>query len=169
MTVIANLRQRFHASSAGRWYHGREPNEQRIISWLALLVGVLVLWGGIWKPISDWRAVAHTQYQNAQAELDWLKANEARARALATTATTTGAERSLLPIITRSAEAQGIQVNRVQPEANGVVSVAVQGQPFNQLLRWLQQLEENNNVAVLRLAIDADSQPGIVNAQIRLQ
>jgi general secretion pathway protein M len=169
MTIVPNLRQRFYASSAGRWYHGREPNEQRIIGWLALLVALLVLWAAIWKPISDWRVVAHTQYQNAQAELDWVRANESRARALASNASATGAERSLLPIITRSAEAQGIQVNRVQPEANGVVSVAVQGQPFNQLLRWLHQLEENNNVAVLRLAIDADSQPGIVNAQIRLQ
>ncbi|MFU8816861.1 MAG: type II secretion system protein GspM [Pseudomonadales bacterium] len=163
------LQQRFFATSAGRWYLGREHNEQRVIAGLAAVIAVAVLWLGVWKPISDWRAVAHNQYQNAQMELDWVRANEARARAMARSTAAAGGERSLLPIITRSAESQGIQVNRLQPEANGVVSVVIQGQPFNQLLRWLHQLEENNNVTVLRLAIDAEGQPGIINAQIRLQ
>jgi general secretion pathway protein M len=169
MTIVTNLQHRFYASGPGRWYSGREHNEQRMIAGLAMAIAVAVLWLAVWKPISDWRAVAHNQHQNAQAELDWVRANEARARALARSSAPAGTERSLLPIITRSAESQGIQVNRVQPEANGIVSVAIQGQPFNQLLRWLYQLEENNSVSVLRLAVDADAQPGIVNAQIRLQ
>jgi general secretion pathway protein M len=169
MSMVDNLRQRFYGSGVGRWYLGREHNEQRIIAGLALLVALSVLWLGLWKPISDWRTVAHNEYQNAQLELDWVKANEARARALARSTAAAGTERSLLPIITRSAESLGIQVNRLQPEANGVVSVAVQSQPFNQVLSWLHQLEENNSVLVLRLAVDAEGQPGIVNAQIRLQ
>ena len=167
--TLANLQQRFFASGVGRWYLGREHSEQRVIAGIAGVLAVAVLWLAIWKPISDWRTIAHNQYQNAQAELDWVRANEGRARAAARSASADGSERSLLPIITRSAESQGIQVNRLQPEANGVVSVAIQGQPFNQLLRWLHQLEENNNVAVLRLAVDAEGQPGIINAQIRLQ
>jgi general secretion pathway protein M len=169
MNTLTNLQQRFFASSVGRWYLAREHNEQRVIAALAILIALSVLWLGVWKPISDWRSVAHNQYQNAQLELDWVRANEARARALARSAAAAGSERSLMPIITRSAESQGIQVNRLQPEANGAVSVAIQGQPFNQVLRWLHQLEENNSVSVLRLAVDAEGQPGIVNAQIRLQ
>lgn len=170
MTIVTNLQQRFYASGAGRWYAGREHNEQRVIVGLALVLAVAVLWLAVWKPISDWRAVAHNQHQNAQAELDWVRANEARARALARSGASAGTERSLQPIITRSAESLGIQLNRLQFEAgSSVINVAIQGQPFNQVLRWLHQLEENNNVLVLRLAVDADAQPGIVNAQIRLQ
>jgi general secretion pathway protein M len=166
----AALRQWFVASGAGRWYLGREQNEQHIILALTILVVVSILWLAVWQPVSNWRETAHNRYQNAQAQLDWMKANEQRARGMARSAAGSGgAGRSLLPIITRSAEAQGIQVNRLQPEANGVVSVSIQGQPFNDLLRWLHQLQENNGVAVLRLAVDADERPGIVNAQIRLQ
>ena len=167
---LAGLQQSFLGSGIGRWYQGREPGEQRVILALAILVAVSILWLAIWNPISDWRETEHNRYQNAQAQLDWMKANEERARAVARNATGGGgAGRSLLPVITRSAQAQGIQVNRLQPEANGVVSVAIQGQPFNDVLSWLHQLQENNGVTVLRLAVDADQRPGFVNAQIRLQ
>lgn len=167
--MAAQLHDRFLASSAGRWYAGREPNEQRVIAALAALIVLAVLWLAVWKPISDWRSVAHNRYQNAQAQLDWMRANESRARALAAGNTRSGGQRSLLPVITRAAQAQGVQVNRLQPESGGVVSVSIQTQPFNDVLQWLHQLEENNGVTVLRLAADAQSQPGIVNAQIRLQ
>lgn len=167
--MIGQLPERFAASSAGRWYAGREPSEQRVIAGLAGLIVLTVLWLGVWKPLSDWRAVEHNRYQNAQVQLDWMRANESRARALAAEGTGAGGRRSLLPVITRAAQAQGIQVNRLQPESGGVVSVSIQTQPFNDVLQWLYQLEENNGVTVLRLAADAQSQPGIVNAQIRLQ
>lgn len=167
---MAALQERFAASGVGRWYYGREPNEQRIIAGLALVVALTLAWLLMWKPISDWRTVAHNRYQNAQAQLDWVRANESRARAVARSGTAaSGGERSLLPVITRSAQAQGIEVNRLQPESNGVVSVSIQGQPFNDLLEWLHQLEENNGVTILRLAVDAEERPGMVNAQIRLQ
>lgn len=168
--TLADLQQRFLTSGVGRWYSGREPGEQRVILALAVLIALTVFWLALWKPVADWRETAHNRYQNAQAQIDWLRANEARARALAqSTSAGDAAGRSLLPVITRSAQAQNIQVNRLQPEASGVVSVSVQGQPFNDVLRWLHSLQENNGVAVRRMAVDADERAGIVNAQIRLQ
>lgn len=168
--MMAGLQERFAASGVGRWYAGREASEQRVIAGLALAVALTVLWLGVWKPVSDWRTTAHNRYQNAQAELDWVRANESRARALAESGGGRAAgARPLLQIITRSAQTQGIQVNRLQPEGNGAIAVSIQGQPFNELLRWLHSLEENNGVAVQRLAVDAGDQPGMVNAQIRLQ
>lgn len=167
--TLTGLQQRFARTGVGRWYYGRETSEQRVVAALAALVAVAVLWLGVWKPVSDWREVAHNRYLNAQSELDWMHANEARARALAGSGDARGAQRSLVPVITRSAQSLGIQVNRLQPEANGAVSVGLQAQPFNDLLTWLHQLEENNGVEVLRLAIDAEGRSGIVNAQIRLQ
>lgn len=167
--MIGRLQGRFATSSAGRWYAGREPNEQRVIAVLAGLVVLAVLWLAVWDPISEWRAESHNRYQNAQAQLDWIRANESRARAVAAEATGASGRRSLLPVITRAAQAQGIRVNRLQPESGGVVSVSLQTQPFNEVLQWLRQLEENNGLTVLRLAADAQGQPGFVNAQVRLQ
>jgi general secretion pathway protein M len=169
MSLMTTLQQRFHASGAGRWYAGREPGEQRIVLILAAAIVLAVLWLGIWKPVSDWRAMEHNRYQNAQALLDWMRTNEARAREAARSGGPRSGNRSVLPMITRSAEAQGIRLNRLQPESNGVVSVVIQGQPFNEVLQWLHQLQENNDISIQRLSVDAEGTSGLVNAQIRLQ
>lgn len=168
---FADLQQRFLNSGVGRWYAGREPNEQRVILALAALIVLTVFWLGVWKPIADWRETAHNRYQNAQAQLDWLRANEPRARALSRSGTgSTGDAAARSSLITRSAQTQNIQISRWQPDtASGIVSVSIQDQPFNELLRWLNSLQENNGVTVRRIAVDADDRPGLVNAQIRLQ
>jgi general secretion pathway protein M len=97
-----------------------------------------------------------------------MKLNEAEARRMAKAPKPEG-ERSVLPVITRSAEANGLKLNRLQPEANGVVSVVIQNQPFRNVMEWLQQLEENNGISVEQASIDQQGPPGRVNAQIRLR
>ena len=164
---MSTLRTQFIQSPIGRWYYGRERNEQVIILGLAVLVIIAVLWVGVWKPVSDWRAVAVKRQNNAQQLYDWLRANETRAKQAARTSPTraTGA---ITPIITRAAAAHQITVNRLQPESNGVVSVVLQQQAFNKIIAWVAQLEENNGVNVQRASIDGVDAPGYVNAQLRL-
>jgi general secretion pathway protein M len=161
--------QQIQASGAWRWYMRREPHERPVIAGLVLLTGFAVLWVLIWKPVSDWQELETNRYQNAQATLDWMRANESIARAQASQSTaSSSAQRSLLPVVTRAANTQGIRLNRVQPEADGAVSVVVQAQPFNSVVQWLTTLAEGHSVTVQRISVDAEGQPGLVNAQIRL-
>ena len=80
-----------------------------------------------------------------------------------------GGQRSLLPTITGTAAAEGLTLSRLQPESNGAVSVVLQAQRFNAMVRWLDGLRENNGVTIQRVSVDAEGQPGYVNAQLRLQ
>jgi len=169
MSRVDALLDRLRTSPPARWLATRERNEQTIIVALGAVTLVTVLWLGIWKPVSDWREVEHNRFGNAQSTLDWMRANEARAREFAQTGDAQAGGRSLIPLITRSAEVQGLTLTRLQPETNGSVSVVLQAQPFNEVLRWLHQLEQNNGVNVSRVAFDTDANPGYVNAQIRLQ
>jgi general secretion pathway protein M len=169
MTLFSQAQQRLGASAAGRWYAEREPSEQRVVVVVMAAVAVTVLWLGVWKPISDWRTLEHNRYQNAQSLLDWVQANEGRAREVARGGGKDGGNRSLLPLVTRSADAQGIRINRLQPESNAVVSVVIQAQPFNEVLSWLHQLQANNGISVQRVSIDAEGTSGLINAQIRLR
>lgn len=168
MSRLDSIALRFRETGIYRWYLGREPRERPIIAGLAALVVLLVLWSLVWQPLREWRDREANRYQNAQGLWDFMQANEAAARGLSQSASGAAAERSLLPVITRSANVQGLRLNRLQPEADGAVSVVLQAQVFNSLLTWLNALQENNNVTVQRITIDAEGQPGIVNAQIRL-
>ncbi len=168
MSRIATLWRGFRQSGVGRWYYRRERSEQRIIAGLTALVFVSLLWLGAWKPVSDWRAIEMNRQQNAAQLLDWMRANEQAARAAASRGADQSGNRSLIPVITKAANVHELKLNRLQPESNGVISVILQQQSFNQIISWIAQLEENNGVSVQRASFDSEDAPGYVNAQIRL-
>lgn len=168
MSRLTDWSDQLRRSGVGRWFYGREQNEQRILLGLAVLVVVSLLWVGVWKPVSDWRALSEARQQRAQQLYDWLRANEVAAKQASRQASRPQqGGNSITQVITRAAAAHQITVNRLQPEANRVVSVALQQQSFNKIVAWMSQLEENNGVSVERASIDGLDAPGFVNAQIR--
>ena len=169
MNLPANLTQQVQGTSAWRWYMAREPHERPVIAGVACTVLAALVWIAIWQPISDWRLLETSRYQNAISTWEWMQSNETNARARARQASATpGNERSLLPLVTREANSQGIRLNRLQPEADGAVSVVVQAQSFNAVLEWLDRLQKSHNIDVQRISVDAEGKPGLINAQIRL-
>jgi general secretion pathway protein M len=170
MSLVDSWSQRLQTTGAWRWYASREPHEQPIIAVLAIAIVAAVLWLAVWKPISDWRTLEANRYQNAQTTWEWIQANEAaaRERARAADAASGGSDRSLLPLVTREANSRGIRLNRLQPEGDGAVSVVVQAQPFNAVVEWLVRLQEAHSIDIQRISVDAEGEPGMINAQIRL-
>ena len=143
-----------------------KPYEQKVILGLVVLVLISVLWLGAWKPVSDWRALEVNRQQNAQRFVDWLRANEQKAKEAATRPAG-GRSGTPIAVITKAAAANDITVNRLVPESNGVISVNLQAQSFNKIIAWIAQLEENNGVSVERASFDGQDAPGYVNAQVR--
>jgi len=167
--MLDNLKTQLSQSAPIRWYEGREPGEKPIIVALTALVVISLLWLMIWKPLSEWRTFSENRYVNAQSVWDWMQANEADARQTARSGAGGATTRSLLPVITRAANSHGLRLNRLQPEADGAVSVVLQAQSFNAMLKWLDELEQQHKVSVQRVSLDAEGKPGLINAQLRLQ
>jgi len=157
-------------SAPGRWYASKDARDRRILQGLAAASMLTLLWLGVWKPVQDWKSVEQNRLGNAQGTVDWMRTNEARAREVAQSRQGSGeGARALLPLVTRSAEGAGLALTRVQPEDGGSVSIILQDQPFNEVVSWLHQIEQNNGVTIERGAFDATSSPGMINAQIRLR
>lgn len=167
--MLDNLLNRWHSTSAYRNYAMRDPNERMIILAVVLLIGAVLIWTLLWQPVSDWSAQSQENHQREQTLNDWLVANESRARASAgdETAPRTAAE-GLLTIVSRTAEQSGLKLTRFQPESNGV-SVVLQKQAFNDVLRWLNLLENDEQVLVVQASVDADTLSGRVNARFSLR
>ncbi|MEM8768987.1 MAG: type II secretion system protein GspM [Pseudomonadota bacterium] len=139
-SVFYRLTQQVQGTGAWRWYASREANERPVIAGVFILVIVAVLWLAIWKPVSDWRLLETNRYQNALDTWEWMQANEANARTRARASTAgPSSERSLMPLVTREANAQGLRLNRLQPESDGAVSVVLQAQSFNSVIEWLNR------------------------------
>lgn len=164
---MGKLQESFRASSAGRWYYGREPQEQRIVAALAAALALTLVWLGLWKPIQDWKLESQNRHENAVANLEWLKLNESRLKTLPGPGEDAG--KNLLRTITESARDGGLKLSRIQPDGEGGINVVLQDQPFNAVLALLSQLAENNAVVVTRASIDESGNPGRINAQVRFE
>ena len=165
--MIERLQNAWETSSAGRWYAGKEPSEQRFLMLLGIITTLLVLWAGVWKPISDWRSTAADRHRNAEAALTYLRRNEADARRVAASQRGGGGGRSSLPLISRSAQTNGVRLARVQPDGDRF-TVVLQAQPFDDVIRWIHSLEANNGIRVVQAAVDTEAE-GVVNARLSLE
>jgi len=165
-SYLANLR----STGLGKWYFERERSEQRILAAVAILVIVSLFWASIWKPVSDWQQVQANRQHNAQKLLDWLEQNKQAAQQASKSDSPNGnGSRGIIPVITQAAEAQSLKLTRLQPDANGIVNVVLQEQRFNEIIKWVQQLVEKNEISIDRATFSSQTNPGYVNAQLRLQ
>ena len=146
--MLDRLIQAFQASGAGKWYASKEPGEQKIVLAIAVLAVLSLGWSAAWKPVSDWQTAEVARFDTSRTALDFLKRNESAARKAASQNRAGGGRRSLLPIVSRSADTAGVKLSRFQPEDSGAVSVVLQAQPFDDVMRWIHNLERNNQVRV---------------------
>lgn len=162
--------ERWRVSPAGRWLDGLEPRDRAIVYALAAAVVATLLFLVVWRPLHAWSSGQADRYERQVALLDWMRTNEAAARTAATRSgeASNGAAGSLLTVVANTAAAAGIQLTRYQPEAGGGVSVVLQGQDFNALLRWLAAMQSERQVRIRQLSVDAHGDPGRVNARINL-
>src|SRR5262245_30537692 len=157
----------FRGSVVGRWFAQLEPNERTMVTWLFAFLCVVVLYLGIWQPLSDWSSNADAQYRRQLAVVDWMKLHEKEARAAGQRGDGGAESGSLLTTVANSAAHANIQLLRYQPEGGGV-SVVLQNQPFNALIAWIADLDQESHVSVKQISIDGQGESGLVNARIIL-
>ncbi len=166
--MLQRIDSAFRASAIGRWFVALESNERTIVAALAGCVALLILYAGIWHPLSDWSQRTDAQYEHQIAVLDWMRLHEREARAAGQRTGATRESGSLLTVIANSAAHAGVQLLRYQPEGGGGVSVVLQNQSFSSLITWIAKLEQDEHVAVKQISIDGQNEPGLVNARIIL-
>jgi len=161
--------ERWRQSAAARWLDGLEPRDRAIVIALAMALVATLLYLVVWQPIHAWSNAQAERYERQVALLDWMRANEAAARAAGREDTSaSGAGGSLLTLVANTAASTGIQLTRYQPDAGGGVSVVLQGQDFNAMLQWLAAMQAQRQVRVRQMSVDAHGDPGKVNARINL-
>lgn len=158
----------FRESAIGRWFATLEPNERTMVTVLAGFLVVVLLYLAIWRPLSEWSNHADALYQRQIAVLDWMRLHESEARAAGQRSDSTRESGSLLTVVANSAAHAGVQLLRYQPEGSGGVSVVLQNQSFNAVIAWVAELEQEDHVTVKQISIDAQTEPGLINARIIL-
>jgi general secretion pathway protein M len=159
---LAPLRARYEALPA---------REQRLVVVAGAALAVFLLYLVLWEPPALIRA--HRAQELAQARafaqrLEEIGAEVQRARPPGATASRHDV--ALLTAVDQATKdgTLGKPPARMQPDGDTQVRVWFEGVPFDQLLRWIFNLQSRYGIRVDSLDIERQATPGTVNARLTL-
>ncbi len=139
--------------------------ERRMLgSGVFLLVGLLLFRFG-WMPIEAERAELQTDI----ARYLTLESLAQRAKNLpALKAATPARSDPVSQRITRSAEAAGIPLSRLEPEGAGL-RISVETTTFASLISWIADMETTRALRMVAVELDRLAEPGTVSARLTVE
>ena len=149
------------------WYLSHTTRDQTIIKFVAILVLLTFVWAIIFQPLLNWHAQQKSTERQMYSLLTTIKNNT---NELVQTKSdfnkTSTSNAAIVPIITRTANLNKIQLSRLQPESDDAVIVYLEDQRFSAVLRWALQLRENNSIRISSANIESEEVDGMITAQI---
>ena len=150
-------------------WNALSPRDRLALLGLGGFLACVLIWLLIIAPIQDWRLRADAGYQRSEGDLAWMRANAGRVAAAGTTSSAAQLDsQALLSRVAATARSAELTLSRYQPEGEGV-TVELQRQDFNRVIRWLQELRERHGVTVGSLSLTRQENAGYVSGRIRLR
>ena len=157
----------FKQSFAGEWYYSHNERDKKILDYVFLAVALLFIWFLCIKPITDWNFDQKSSAVAAYRVFSTIESNSTQLRQNSSkNGIVTSKQESLIPVITKTASLRNIQLNRLEPDSDDSVTIFIENQSFNSIIKWIAQLEENNQIHVGRLNIESDESTKRITAQI---
>ena len=142
-----------------QYYTQLNDREQRLVLISAVLLVFAVFYWGLWSPLNQSVAKGQANLSNQQALLLWVKQSANRALQLQGSAKPAAKfSGSLAQEVNQSAARLNIAISRMQPQAEEL-QVWVDQAPFNDVLSWLQGLE-NKGIVILDFDITETNAAG---------
>ena len=155
------------------WFMNLEQREQIFVGAGAIVVAILILWGGIWMPLDKKHRDAQTSVERWQGSLSDPRFVGARLAAAPSGGTGAAASSdSVVVIVDRTLSQLDLNsaVTRRQPTPNGI-SVSFEAVAFDQLALWLGEMATSHGMEVQSgsLSLATTGGPGRINAQLTLE
>ncbi len=150
-------------------YRKLEARDRLSVQVLGIFFLALFVVYGVWLPAADYASNAEISRDKNRDLIQWMNSTQAQARASAKNQVPgTRSGRSLITLVSATAQQQGIKPNKLQPEGNEEVSVWFESVPFNNLVIWLETMQRKEGIFVRQISVDRQEQSGIVNARLVL-
>lgn len=158
-------------SDAKRAFYGLKPREQYLVMGLGAVFALLLAYLLLIRPATGAVEASEKRLQAKQELLQWMKSNESvvmSSRGGASGAPSLNGQ-DILGIVNSAASRNGIQLQRYEPEGQSKLRVWLENVSFNNLTRWLDQLQNNNGVSVSSISLDSGKASGFVSAKVLLK
>ena len=144
--------------------------DQAMLVLLAAALLLYMLYQMLWHPLAA--ANRNLERQNAAvaqsvANMNQLAAQFRELQKANGPAAASGGE-TLTQLVDETVAANQLHMSRFQPGSSGDVQVRFDNASFDQILRWLHELENKHGVTLREFGVSPGSGPGLVNVSVRL-
>ncbi|MCR8921802.1 type II secretion system protein M [Dasania sp. GY-MA-18] len=144
-------------------YQQLSERDQLAVKILSVFLFIIVIVYGVIVPCIDYSASAKQQYQQAQADLQWMKTNTPANLA---TAPRRNPNESILGIASSSAKKYYIEFQRYDAQDENTLRINIERVLFKNLVLWLEYLEKQHGISLSNINIEQQGNPAYVNARV---
>lgn len=157
-----------HVMKLRHAYAGLSDREKNSVAALTVFLLIGLAYFALWSPSSSYLENARESWTRQNELLQWMRSTEGEARNASRENPSRQSGQPLLSEVSSSAARFKITPTRMQPEGEERVSVWFEDVVFNDLIKWLQMLEQQGMINVRQISIDARAEPGKVSARMVL-
>lgn len=150
------------------WFSQLNQREQMSLLVLGVAVSLYLLYIFVWSPLDTRReqlAVQNTAIAESQVRVDAMVSQLLELRE---GGTRTGAKRNLTSVINESTARFQLPVIRLQPNSRGEIQVRVENASFDDVLKWLHEMEYGQSLLVREVSVTPANTAGRVNVTVRI-
>ncbi|HEY1076118.1 MAG TPA: type II secretion system protein M [Fontimonas sp.] len=155
--------------NASAWLRSLAPRERVLVLVCAAVVLLTLVYVAAWKPLVDAHVRRQASLERARSIATRIEQAAAEVQA-AGPARAINSNTSLVAAVDQTSRSAvlGKAPSRVQPEGEKEVKVWIDDVPFDNLLRWLQELEMKYGISTSSAEIERSAAPGMVNVRVTL-
>jgi type II secretory pathway component PulM len=150
------------------WFAQLNQREQMSLLLLGLALGLYLIYMFVWLPLDARReqlALQNTAIAESQVRVDAMVSEVLQLRQ---SGAQSGARRNLMSVINESTGRLQLPVIRLQPNSRGEIQVRVENASFDDVLKWLYEMEYAEGLLVREVSLTQASTVGRVNVTVRI-
>ncbi len=156
------------------WFLALTQREKVMVQGAAAVVIIFLAYLLLIEPISRHYSKSRIKLQDSMATIEWMRSAAKEVRQLRggkLSAERPQGKQFVLSLIDRSARKAGLAsvMKRVQPEGESGVRVWFENAPFDELLKWLATIEQEQGLTVNEINVEQAESSGLVNVRVFLE
>ena len=155
-----------------QWYSGLQERERLMVASAAVILVITLFYVSVWEPLHQGLDNAQQEYQSNLENLQWMQQAAAEVRTLKASGSRvhSASNQPVTMVVEQVASNSAIKPNlsKLESANQGGAHVVLDGAPFDQMVIWLNTLQQNHGISVTSGNIERNAKPGTVNARLSL-
>lgn len=153
------------------WYDSLQPRERMMVVATAVIVLVTLFYLMLWEPLYKGLDNAEKQYSEQQTTLSWMQQAAQEVKILRNAGASSTRRNASSPVsltLEQTASSAGLknQLGKLESSDTNAARARLDNVAFNQMILWLNTLEQTYGITANSASIERTDKPGIVNARL---